>query len=193
MGKRKIEIKKIEDKKQRSVSFTKRRNGLFKKAHELCRRTGASISMIVFSPGGKPFTFGCPDEILNRFPVNEEGDDDGKRIRSENGDGFWWNDINMEEIDTVEKVHAVRDQLLQVKDLVNKRKQELLAPSVPLAVAKATNYTDNIEDSCMFAEEEDEDSSWFSNITFGDNDMEEFHKLFKGFNVEQQQLPPLTD
>ncbi|KAI3928721.1 hypothetical protein MKW98_024322 [Papaver atlanticum] len=147
--------------------------------------------MIVFSPGGKPFTFGFPDEILNRFPVNEEDDDDGKRIWSENGDDFWWNDINMDEVDTLEKVQAVRDQLLQVKDLINKRKQELLAVSVPSAVTKATS-ADNIEDSCMFAVEEDEDSSWFSNITFGDNDMEEFTKLFKDFDVEQQ-LPPLID
>ncbi|XP_026451555.1 agamous-like MADS-box protein AGL97 [Papaver somniferum] len=188
MGKRKIEIKKIEDKKQRSVSFTKRRNGLFNKAHELCRLTGASISMIVFSPGGKPFTFGCPDEILNRFPANEEEDDDGKRVRSENGDGFWWKDLNMEEVDTLEKVQVVRDQLLQVKDLVNKRKQESVAVSVPPAVAEATS-ADNIEGSCMFVMEEDEDSSWFSNITFGDNDMEEFDKLFKDFDVE----PPLID
>ncbi|KAI3970655.1 hypothetical protein MKX01_024302 [Papaver californicum] len=195
MGKRKIEIKKIEDRKKRSVAFTKRRNGLFKKAHDLCLRTGANISMIVFSPGGKPFTFGCPDEVLNRFPVNEEEDNDGKRTsRSENGDVFWWNDMDMDELNTLEKVHAVRDELLQVKDLVNKRKQELLALSTPsTAAAKATSSTDNIEDSCMSAmEEEDEDSSWFSSITFGDNDMEEFNELFKDFDVGQQ-LPPLID
>ncbi|KAI3973959.1 hypothetical protein MKX01_030535 [Papaver californicum] len=199
MGKKKIEIKKIEDRKKRNVAFTKRRNGLFKKAHDLCLRTGANISMIVFSPGGKPFTFGCPDEVLNRFPVNEEEVvNDGKRTRSENGDVYWWNDIDMDELDTLEKVQAVRDELLQVKDLVNKRKQELLAVStLPYAAEeKATTSTDNnIEDSCMFAveEDDDEDSSWFSSITLGDNDTEEFNKLFKIFDVEQQQLPPLID
>ncbi|RZC77805.1 hypothetical protein C5167_001963 [Papaver somniferum] len=39
MGKRRIEIQKIEDRKKRNVSFTKRRQGLFKKAAELCRLT----------------------------------------------------------------------------------------------------------------------------------------------------------
>ncbi|KAI3992749.1 hypothetical protein MKX01_021710 [Papaver californicum] len=59
MGKKKIEIKKIHDRKKRSVTFTERRQGLFKKADELCRLTGADISLIVFSPNGKPYTFGC--------------------------------------------------------------------------------------------------------------------------------------
>ncbi|KAI3920507.1 hypothetical protein MKX01_000846 [Papaver californicum] len=195
MGKRKIEMKKIEDRKKRSVAFTKRRNGLFKKAHELCVLTGANISMIVFSPSGKPFTFGCSNETLNRFPVIEEEDNDGKRTKSENGDVYWWNDIDMDELNTLEKVQAVRDELLQVKDLVNKRKQELLlALSTPSAAAKVTSSTDNIDDSCMFAVGEDnEDSSWFPSITFGDNDMEEINKLFKDFDVEQQLPPLITD
>ncbi|KAI3920392.1 hypothetical protein MKX01_000731 [Papaver californicum] len=203
MGKRKIEIKKIEDRKKRNVAFTKRRNGLFKKAHDLCVRTGANISMIVISPGGKPFTFGCPDEILNRFPVNEEEEEevnDGKRTsRSENGDVYWWNDIDMEKLNTLEKVRAVRDELLQLKDLVNKRKQDLLLAlsTLPSAAAKATTSStdNNTGDSCMsgMEGEEDEDSSWFPSITVGDNDMEEFNKLFKIFDVEQKQLPPLID
>ncbi|KAI3971971.1 hypothetical protein MKX01_021732 [Papaver californicum] len=197
MGKKKIEIKKIHDKKKRSVTFTKRRQGLFKKADELCRLTGADISLIVFSPNGKPYTFGCPNsnEVLNRIHVQEEEEeDDGKRRnRSENGDGFWWDDINIDELDTLEKVDAVRDQLLQllqVKNLVIKRKEELLSSSTPLAVAKETT-TDNMEDSCMFSVNEDEDS-WFPSITF-DDDMNEFDELFKDLDVDQkmQQSPPL--
>ncbi|RZC77773.1 hypothetical protein C5167_002015 [Papaver somniferum] len=45
MGKRRIEIKKIEDRQKRDVAFTKRRHGLFKKAADLCRLTGADISL----------------------------------------------------------------------------------------------------------------------------------------------------
>ncbi|RZC82883.1 hypothetical protein C5167_045666 [Papaver somniferum] len=46
MGKRRIEIKKIEDRKKRNVAFTKRRHGLFKKAADLCQLTGADISLL---------------------------------------------------------------------------------------------------------------------------------------------------
>ncbi|RZC87301.1 hypothetical protein C5167_003914, partial [Papaver somniferum] len=44
MGKRRIEMKKIEDRQKRNVCFTKRRHGLFNKAADLCRLTGADIS-----------------------------------------------------------------------------------------------------------------------------------------------------
>ncbi|KAI3988193.1 hypothetical protein MKX01_011982 [Papaver californicum] len=186
MGKMKIEMKKIHDRKKRNVTFTKRRQGLFKKADELCRLTGADISLIVFSPNGKPYTFGCPNsnEVLHRFPVQEEEeeDDEKRRDRPENGDGFWWDDTNMEELDTLEKVDAVRDQLLQVTNLVIKRKEELLALSTSSAVPKETT-TENMEDSCMFSD------SWFPSITSNDD----MNELFKNLDVDQkmQLSPPL--
>ncbi|CAA6657720.1 unnamed protein product [Spirodela intermedia] len=42
------------------VSFSKRRSGLFKKAAELAILCGAEIAAVVFSPAGKPFSFGHP-------------------------------------------------------------------------------------------------------------------------------------
>ncbi|RZC84348.1 hypothetical protein C5167_047134 [Papaver somniferum] len=53
MGKRRIEMKKIEDRQKRNVCFTKRRHSLFNKAADLCRLTGADISLLVISPGEK--------------------------------------------------------------------------------------------------------------------------------------------
>ncbi|KAJ8626788.1 hypothetical protein MRB53_020095 [Persea americana] len=69
MGKRKIEIKKIEDKNKRQVCFSKRRQGLFKKASELCTLCDAQVAIIAFSGGGRPFVFGHPtaDTVINRF------------------------------------------------------------------------------------------------------------------------------
>ncbi|XVE94087.1 hypothetical protein REPUB_Repub01dG0250600 [Reevesia pubescens] len=68
-GRQKIQIKKLEDESSRQVTFSKRRNGLFKKASELCVLCGANIGIIVFSPKGKPFCFGHPnvDTILDRY------------------------------------------------------------------------------------------------------------------------------
>ncbi|WOG88457.1 hypothetical protein DCAR_0207692 [Daucus carota subsp. sativus] len=61
MGRRKIEMKRIELRKSRQVTFSKRRNGLFKKASELCVLAGAQIAILVQSPGNHVYAFGHPD------------------------------------------------------------------------------------------------------------------------------------
>ncbi|PWA93042.1 Transcription factor, MADS-box [Artemisia annua] len=77
-GRKKIEIKKIEENNSRQVTFSKRRNGLFKKAAELCVLTGAKIAIIVNSPGGRVFAFGHPnvDALINTYLANEKNNVD---------------------------------------------------------------------------------------------------------------------
>lgn len=60
-GRRKIEIKRIENNNSRQVTFSKRRTGLFKIASELCVLTGAEMAILVESPGGRVFAFGHHD------------------------------------------------------------------------------------------------------------------------------------
>lgn len=69
LGRRKIEMKFIEDENARTVTFSKRRAGLFKKATELSILCGAQIALIIFSLGGRAYSFGHPDvnSVLNRF------------------------------------------------------------------------------------------------------------------------------
>nr|QWX93787.1 MADS-box protein 48 [Cunninghamia lanceolata] len=79
MGKRKIEIKRIENADARQVCFSKRRMGLFKKASELCILCGAEIGIIVFSPAGKVFPFGHPsiDVVIDKLqdvPVSTDSE-----------------------------------------------------------------------------------------------------------------------
>lgn len=57
MGRGKIEIKKIENPTSRQVTFSKRRGGLMKKAHELSVLCDAEIAVIIFSSTGKLFEF----------------------------------------------------------------------------------------------------------------------------------------
>lgn len=68
-GRQKIEMKKMQNESNLQVTFSKRRFGLFKKASELCTLCGAEILMIVFSPGGKVFSFGHPGvkDLIDRF------------------------------------------------------------------------------------------------------------------------------
>ncbi|KAL9226466.1 hypothetical protein vseg_002277 [Gypsophila vaccaria] len=57
MGRGKIEIKKIEDANSRQVTFSKRRSGLLKKAHELAVLCDAEVAVIIFSSTGRLFDF----------------------------------------------------------------------------------------------------------------------------------------
>ena len=53
MGRVKLEIKKIENPTNRQVTFSKRRNGLIKKAYELSVLCDIDVALIMFSPSGK--------------------------------------------------------------------------------------------------------------------------------------------
>ncbi|XP_028553679.1 agamous-like MADS-box protein AGL104 [Dendrobium catenatum] len=57
MGRVKLEIKKIENNTNRQVTFSKRRNGLIKKAYELSVLCDIDIALIMFSPSGRLSTF----------------------------------------------------------------------------------------------------------------------------------------
>ncbi|KAK8954876.1 Agamous-like MADS-box protein AGL61 [Platanthera zijinensis] len=68
-GRKKIEIKPIKNAGSRKVCFSKRRQGLFNKANELCIVCGTEVAILVFSPAGKPFSYGHPsmENVVNRF------------------------------------------------------------------------------------------------------------------------------
>ncbi|CAD6247984.1 unnamed protein product [Miscanthus lutarioriparius] len=69
LGRRKIDIKPIKCMEVRHVCFSKRREGLNKKASELCALTGAKVAVIVYSPAGKPYSFGHPSvsAVVERY------------------------------------------------------------------------------------------------------------------------------
>lgn len=68
-GRKKIEIKKIDNVSNRQVTFSKRRAGLFKKASELCILTGAEVAIIVQSSGKRVYAFGHPsvDGVIDKY------------------------------------------------------------------------------------------------------------------------------
>ncbi|KAL0738402.1 hypothetical protein Bca4012_014612 [Brassica carinata] len=57
----KIEIKRIENLTSRQITFSKRRKGLLKKAHELSVLCDAQVAAIVFSQKGKLYDFASSD------------------------------------------------------------------------------------------------------------------------------------
>ncbi|KVH97823.1 Transcription factor, MADS-box [Cynara cardunculus var. scolymus] len=57
MGRRKLEMKRIEDKSSRQVTFSKRRSGLNKKARQLSVLCDVDIAVVVFSSRGKLYEY----------------------------------------------------------------------------------------------------------------------------------------
>ncbi|KAL7107217.1 hypothetical protein ACP275_06G040300 [Erythranthe tilingii] len=53
----KVEMKRIENASSRQVSFSKRRNGMLKKAYELSVLCDAEVALIIFSPKGRLYEF----------------------------------------------------------------------------------------------------------------------------------------
>ncbi|KAL8094531.1 hypothetical protein AgCh_036167 [Apium graveolens] len=68
-GRKKIEIKRIENTANRLVAFSKRRPRLFNKASELCVLTGAEMAILVQSEGGRVFALGHPtvDSVIHTY------------------------------------------------------------------------------------------------------------------------------
>ncbi|KAG2279994.1 hypothetical protein Bca52824_051214 [Brassica carinata] len=64
MGRGKIEIKRIENANNRVVTFSKRRNGLVKKAKEITVLCDAKVALIVFASNGKMTDYCCPSMDL---------------------------------------------------------------------------------------------------------------------------------
>lgn len=69
MGRRKIEIKAIKDDRNRSVTFLKRKGGLFKKAHELSVLCSVDVAVIIFGHNKKLYEYSSGDinETIDRF------------------------------------------------------------------------------------------------------------------------------
>lgn len=82
----KTQMKRIENTTSRQVTFSKRRNGLLKKAYELSVLCDAEVGLIVFSPRGKLYEFGSPSmqKILERYQKYSEEHNMNNTIGEEN-------------------------------------------------------------------------------------------------------------
>ncbi|KAA8645955.1 hypothetical protein EYZ11_011193 [Aspergillus tanneri] len=93
MGRRKIEIKAIKDDRNRSVTFLKRKGGLFKKAHELAVLCSVDVAVIIFGHNKKLYEFSSCDmrETLHRYqylgpPHEHKGPEDFNGRRDDDDD-----------------------------------------------------------------------------------------------------------
>ncbi|CAB4267352.1 hypothetical protein PRUPE_1G538700 [Prunus persica] len=64
MGRGKIVIRRIDNSTSRQVTFSKRRNGLLKKAKELAILCDAEVGVMIFSSTGKLYDFASTRSYL---------------------------------------------------------------------------------------------------------------------------------
>lgn len=57
MGRVRLQIKKIENRTYRHITFAKRKSGLVKKAYEISTICDVEVALIIFSPAGKLILF----------------------------------------------------------------------------------------------------------------------------------------
>ncbi|XAR61693.1 hypothetical protein NMG60_11016185 [Bertholletia excelsa] len=78
MARGKIQIKRIENNTNRQVTYSKRRNGLFKKAHELTVLCDARVSIIMFSSTNKLHEYISPStttkELFDQYQNTQRVD-----------------------------------------------------------------------------------------------------------------------
>ncbi|XP_057486974.1 agamous-like MADS-box protein AGL27 isoform X1 [Actinidia eriantha] len=131
MGRRKVEIKRIEDKSSRQVTFSKRRGGLIKKARDLSVLCDVEVGLVLFSSGGKLYEFCSGNSltmILQRYQNLSETEE---RVSTDSGEAemfesrFGSFQTSSELLQIVERQHLEEpnsDQL-SVTDLVQLEKQ----------------------------------------------------------------------
>ncbi|THG20276.1 hypothetical protein TEA_013338 [Camellia sinensis var. sinensis] len=118
MGRVKLQIKKIENTTNRQVTFSKRRNGLIKKAYELSVLCDVDVALIMFSPSGRLSIFSgnkSMEEIMARY-VNLPEHERGRPVNA---------DSQLEEIQ--QEIHKSRSQLEEME----KRLKYLALPEKP--------------------------------------------------------------
>ncbi|KAM0855596.1 hypothetical protein ACQ4PT_049666 [Festuca glaucescens] len=70
MGRGKVQLRRIENNVSRQVTFSKRRSGLLKKAHEIAVLCDADVAVIVFSAKGRLYEYSAHtsmDRILEQY------------------------------------------------------------------------------------------------------------------------------
>ncbi|XP_059068977.1 MADS-box protein FLOWERING LOCUS C-like [Cryptomeria japonica] len=102
MGRVKLTIKRLENSNNRQVTFSKRRNGIIKKAKELSILCDVDIALIMFSPTGKPTI--CHGErsvgAASLFTEDDINDLERQATEEEGGGfGFTLDDIEDDEED----------------------------------------------------------------------------------------------
>nr|ALM95509.1 AGAMOUS-like protein 6 [Nigella damascena] len=131
MGRGRVELKRIENKINRQVTFSKRRNGLLKKAYELSVLCDAEVGLIIFSSRGKLYEFASAgmSRTLERYQRSSYNSQDNSLVVADRETQSWYQEVSKlkakyESLQRSQR-HLLGEDLgpLSVKELQNLEKQ----------------------------------------------------------------------
>ncbi|CAA7034743.1 unnamed protein product [Microthlaspi erraticum] len=139
MGRRKVEIKRIENKSSLQVTFSKRRNGLIEKARQLSVLCDSSVAVLVVSASGKLYDSSSGDsmtKIIDRYEMQHAHDLRTLELAEQTRNYLPHKELlelvqsNLEEPNvgnvSVDSLISVEDQLETALSVTRARKAELM-------------------------------------------------------------------
>lgn len=202
-GRRMRELKLINDKNAKEVTFSKRRCGLFRKASELSILCGAEVAIITYSPHGNPFVFGSPSvpSVLGRFAgLAHTGEDSSTMSSQDRLSGFVredrealsrlaesrkrlgagsgeqsrrWWEDPMEDL-KVEELEGYVERLKRLREVVGRRVKEMERSAVGATTAPAPSNAGMVDP--------------MDNLVF-ENTAKEEPTVFGGYGLELMSSP----
>ncbi|XP_061348257.1 agamous-like MADS-box protein AGL14 [Gastrolobium bilobum] len=141
----KTQMKRIENETSRQVTFSKRRNGLLKKAFELSVLCDAEVALIIFSPRGKLYEFSSSgiNKTVERYQRKVKDLDRSTKGKQENTQHMKEGDISIatkikhleiskrkllgDELDTcaLDELQQLENQIERSLNKIRARKSEL--------------------------------------------------------------------
>ncbi|CAA6666567.1 unnamed protein product [Spirodela intermedia] len=146
MGRRKIEIKRIENNEARHVTFSKRRTGLFKKLGELCIHCGAEARRWSTLPAGSCTSSPTPmrPSSSTASSARRQGRESALRascaelqavLDAEKAGRRWWEETSLDGLG-VERLRRLRGSVSELRQAVAAR-AEMARTGVALEAASA--------------------------------------------------------
>ncbi|XP_042440013.1 MADS-box transcription factor 50-like isoform X4 [Zingiber officinale] len=170
MGRRKTEMKRIENAARRKVTFSKRRSSLLKKAYELSVLCDVEVGLIVFSSLGKLYEFSSSSiqSTVARYTERSRGDTSDsimEQIQQRKMEADYLSSFSktMEQLETSKKqllgvelescsfneLHGLEGNIEQSLQRIRKRKYQVIEEQISQLKEKETSFLKENESLCQ--------------------------------------------